>query len=136
MAQKKETKDTASFLRALQKNGWFRKTNDEVQVGLPDILGCHEGYLYGIEIKAIKEVPKDGMVPLKSSHTFTKVQVRELNNIDKAGGLAWAVIICGRVAAITPASEIDENGQVCWHKCDIVRKIKGAWDLSEFWDWS
>lgn len=52
----------------------LRAANEET-LGIPDILGCHKGRLFGIEVKSAKGVLSDG-------------QKRWRDNILKAGG-AW-----------------------------------------------
>lgn len=136
MAKKRETQDTAPFLRSLQQTGWFKNINDTVQVGIPDLLGCRLGKLYGLELKAIREVPEDGIVPKKSEHRFSKKQISELFNIEKNGGVALGIIICGKIAYMLRPSEINEHGQVNVNHISsdrVLRKTKGAWDLSKLW---
>lgn len=130
MAKKRETVDTGPLLSALQRVGWFRKINDTVQVGIPDIIGCYTGTFYGIEVKAIKEVPEDGMVPSKGSHTFTAKQVHDLKSINLKGGVGVGIVICGKIAGIFTPGQIDEKGQVNWHKAvAYIKKENGEWNL-------
>lgn len=127
MAKKQESQDTGPLLRALQQVGWFRKLNDTVQEGLPDIIGvCERGY--GLEIKSINEVPRDGMVPPKGAHPFSKIQVRELMNIHKNGGVGVGIIICGKVLVYCYPWEIDENGRTKWNPDRVICKKDSVWD--------
>lgn len=132
MAKKRETIDTGPILSQLQSEGWFKKINDTVQVGIPDILGIHKGTSYGIEVKSIGEVPMDGMVPPMSGHTFSNIQVRELCTINDNGGIGVGLIICGKHAVIVPPSLIDKNGQTNWYEIKEkyhLTKIKGRWNI-------
>ena len=54
---------------------WFKKISDRFQSGIPDILGCLNGYFFAIELK----VPGGRIAPL---------QEHELEKIRKAGGSA------------------------------------------------
>ena len=130
MAKKRETVDTGPLLSALQRVGWFRKINDTVQVGIPDIIGSHKGTFYGIEVKAIKEVPEDGIVPSKGSHTFSAKQRHDLKSICESGGVGVGVVICGKIAGVFTPDKIDENGQVNWHMANnYMEKENGEWNL-------
>lgn len=132
MAKKRETIDTGPLLTSLQKLGWFRKINDTVQVGIPDILGAYKSIPFGIEVKSIEEVPMDGLVPLKSKHCFSSPQKRELQNIEDNGGVGVGIIICGKMAVVIYPHEIDENGQVNWNNIPDTRTINrfhGKWEL-------
>ena len=132
MAKKRETTDTGPLLSALQRHGWFRKINDTVQVGIPDIIGCHEGVFYGIEVKSVAEIPQGGIVPPKGTHTFTAKQVHDLKNVHKNGGVGVGVIICGKIAAVFTPDKIDKNGQVNWHEANhYMEKEKGEWNLKK-----
>ena len=134
MAKKRETKDTGPFLTSLKNYGWFRKINDTVQVGIPDILGCRNGKFVGIEVKSIAEVPEDGLVPPKSSHTFSSRQVSDLKSIRSEEGDAYGVVICGKVAVFVLPVEISEEGQVNWYSIPeerIVAKEGGLWKLGK-----
>jgi hypothetical protein len=51
------------------------KEHDRYDVGRPDVMCLYRGIFFGIEVKA----PKD---------TIRKSQVRWLNHIDRAGGIA------------------------------------------------
>ena len=137
MAKKRETVDTGPLLTSLQKHGWFRKINDTVQVGIPDIMGCYLGNSFGVEVKSISEVPENGMVPPKSGHTFSPVQVRELNNIEEHGGVGVGVIICGSIAILVLPEQIDSKGQTNWYDikpCCKIHKKAGSWDLTNLFN--
>jgi hypothetical protein len=130
MAKKRETIDTGPLLSALQRVGWFRKINDTVQVGIPDLIGTHEGDFCGIEVKAIRAVPEDGIVPPLNMHTFSAKQVHDLKGINKNGGFGVGVIICGKSAAVVTPDRIDKNGQTNWHKANCyIHKEGGEWNL-------
>ena len=97
-------------------------------------MGVCGGQSYGIEVKSIEEVPLDGIVPKKSKHCFTKVQIRELNSICDNGGTGVGVVICGRIAAVFSPDRIDDNGQVNWHEANAyLEKDKGEWNLQNLW---
>jgi hypothetical protein len=129
MAKKQESKDTGPFLAELQQLGWFRKINDTVQEGLPDVVGIFKAHAYGMEIKSIDEVPQDLIVPKNGSHPFSKIQVRELKNIQSNGGIGVGIIICGQHLNYCFPEEITEKGQVEWKPSRTIMKSKGRWDL-------
>ena len=132
MAKKRETVDTGPLLTSLQRLGWFRKINDTVQIGIPDIIGCFDGTTFGIEVKSIKEVPEGGIVPPSSAHTFSAKQVHDLQGIWNAGGVGVGLVICGKVAAIFTPDQIDKNGQVNWMEARAyINKEKGEWILAD-----
>lgn len=117
MAKKRETKHNAEILSALQKAGWFRNVSDKFQIGLPDNIGAYRGLLFGIELKAVGEIPKDGWAPLKKDHTFSGPQIKELKSIaEDGGGVGLGVIVCGGYAFWCTPDEINENGQVNCNK--------------------
>ena len=128
MASKQESKDCGEILSFLKTRGYFRKTNDVSQIGLPDILGTFEGHFFGIEVKSIDEVPEDGMVPKKGKHAFTPTQVKEMLEIDKNGGTAIGFVVCGnQLLWITPY-QIEEDGRVWWRTDQVVaKKRSGGW---------
>lgn len=117
MAKKKETGASSRFLDSLKKHGYYRKISDRVQVGIPDIIGSYRGRFNGIEIKAIDEVPLDGMVPKKGSHPFDQVQVNNLQDIDRNGGLGVGVVVCGKKAIWAYYHQINQLGRVSWNDC-------------------
>tara|TARA_R100000808_G_C2155357_1_gene167620 strand:+ start:5917 stop:6267 length:351 start_codon:yes stop_codon:yes gene_type:complete len=57
---------------------FFPATGGYGRSGVPDIIVCYNGMFYGIECKAGKNQP-------------TALQLRELENINEAGGVAWVV---------------------------------------------
>lgn len=66
------------LLQKLNEVGWFYNTNDRFRAGVPDILGCYKGVLIAIEVKI-------------DYRQTTPLQKYELNNINKAGGVACVV---------------------------------------------
>ena len=133
MAKKRETGASASILIALQKHGYFRKISDRVQVGIPDIIGSNRGNFVGIEVKAIGEVPEDGWVPKKGSHPFDQVQVHNLRDIHRDGGLGVGIIVCGRQAVWCYWDQINELGRVDWNQCvEENQYIENIKDLTKF----
>lgn len=62
--------------------GWWIVTHADGygERGIPDILGCYQGYFFGFEVK----------LPGKE-HTLTAVQSRMLARITRAGGKAMMV---------------------------------------------
>jgi hypothetical protein len=57
---------------------FFPATGGYGRSGVPDIIVCYRGWFYGIECKAGKNKP-------------TALQLRELENINEAGGVGWVV---------------------------------------------
>jgi hypothetical protein len=57
---------------------FFPATGGYGRSGVPDIIVCYKGWFYGIECKAGKNKP-------------TALQLRELENINEAGGVGWVV---------------------------------------------
>ena len=57
---------------------FFPATGGYGRSGVPDIVLCYKGMFYGIECKAGSNKP-------------TALQLRELENINGAGGVAWVV---------------------------------------------
>lgn len=113
MAKKKETKANSALLTALQAVGWFRNISDKFQIGIPDNVGSYRGLTFGIEVKAVSEIPKNGMTPPKSGHVFSAPQIKELYAIqNEGGGVGLGVIICGSTLFWCTPEYIDENGQV------------------------
>ena len=69
--------------------------------------------MFGVELKAIGEVPKDGWAPAMKDHRFSKTQVRELKSIQtKGGGIGLGFIVCGRYLFWFTPERINETGQV------------------------
>ena len=134
MATKRETKEGRAFLNSLQENGWFRNITDKFQVGVPDYLGCYKGILTAFELKAIRELPRNGLAPTKSDHTFTPVQVRELRNINTFGGIGLGIILCGRTAFFFTPDNIRPDGrvdckQLLKERKFITKEFGGAWKI-------
>lgn len=133
MGRKKESRDTNLFLRGIQEVGWFRNITDLYQVGIPDILGCHQGTSYGIEVKSVSSIPEDGISPRLSEHRFTAKQVEELKLIKQNGGVAVGVIICGPHLYFGTPLQISDKGQMdCWKLCNegqYVKKDSGKWKI-------
>jgi len=117
MAKKKETGASSKVLNSLKRHGYFRKISDRVQVGIPDIIGSYKIRFYGVEIKAITEVPKDGMVPKRGSHPFDKIQVNNLEEIHKTGGVGVGMVVCGKQAVFCYYHQIDDEGRINWNQC-------------------
>lgn len=66
-----------NYLKSLGKDIWFFKVaGGPFQMpGIPDIVGCYKGTLFGIEVKSAKGKPTDR-------------QVHEIEKINRAGGSA------------------------------------------------
>jgi len=134
MAKTRETRKNAEILRELQNHGWFRNISDKYQVGIPDNIGSYRGLLFGIEVKAVGSVPKNGLAPAKKDHRFTKTQVKELERIQKeGGGVGLGFLICGDFLFWFSYDYINEDGQVDCHRLTkemkFIKKEKGlGWD--------
>jgi len=136
MARKAESQDTSLFLSNLQQKGYFRNITDLVQVGIPDIIGCHLDFFYGLEVKSVKSIAENGLAPRRNEHRFTSKQIEELKSIEKSGGLGVGVIICGKILFFGYPHEINEYGQMDCNKLKeqgrfILKKGK-KWDLEKF----
>ena len=130
VASKQETQDSGILLSQLKALGYFRKTNDVSQIGLPDIIGNIKGRFFGIEAKSVDEVPEDGIVPKKGNHAFTKTQVKELTAITESGGVGLGVIICGKHALWVFVEDIDDDGRVEWDESkEMIQNAKGVWPI-------
>ena len=97
-------------------------------------MGLKNGTMYGIEVKSVTEIPKDGLTPPKSSHCFEPKQIRELNNICKEGGVGIGVIVCGNTLFWFYPDHITEDGQVDCKKLmktnHVIHKTPGiGWEL-------
>jgi len=57
---------------------FFPVASGYMQSGVPDIVACYEGNFIGIECKANKNTP-------------TKLQIKNLNSIEIAGGKAFVI---------------------------------------------
>lgn len=78
MAQTPEAKVKAKVVGILKDEGayyFFPATHGYGRSGVPDIVACVSGHFFAIECKAGKNKP-------------TALQVREIENIRKAGGVA------------------------------------------------
>lgn len=72
----KRVKDkTVAMLKARGAYYFYPVTAGYGSSGVPDIVACYEGTFYGIECKAGKNPP-------------TKLQVKNLKQIEQAGGIA------------------------------------------------
>ena len=60
------------------RGGWWKKISDKFQKGIPDILGCYEGFFIAIEVK-------------QPSGKLTKYQEHESISIDEAEGIYGVV---------------------------------------------
>jgi hypothetical protein len=68
-------------LKRLKASGapiWFAKINSMYSGGIPDILICYSGRFMAVELKA-------------PSGKTTKLQEQSLNQVERAGGVAWVV---------------------------------------------
>ena len=63
------------MIRTEYPGSWFKKISDRFQSGIPDILGCLNGFFFAIELK----VPGKKADPL---------QAYELEKIQAAGGIS------------------------------------------------
>lgn len=72
MKERRLQRLTLDYLKTLP-DSWFYKTNDACFIGLPDIIGCHKGRLFAVELKSTKGKP-------------TALQLIILRDIQKAGG--------------------------------------------------
>lgn len=79
MTESDLTRSVAQMIRREFSDVWFYKVNDRFTSGLPDLLLCVEGQLYGIELKIGKNKP-------------TKLQQHFIDKINACGGRA----ICAR----------------------------------------
>jgi len=81
MARTPEAKVKAAVVKVLKKHGaWyhFAATYGRGRSGIPDLLVCHKGAFFGLEMKA-------------GNNTPTALQQKELDGITKAGG--WGIVI-------------------------------------------
>jgi Holliday junction resolvase len=81
MAQTPEAKVKATVVKILKQYGayyFFPATGGFGRSGVPDIVGCYRGLMFGIECKAGKNKP-------------TALQLRELAAISEAGARALVV---------------------------------------------
>ncbi len=78
--------------------------------------------MFGVEFKAVSEVPKDGLTPAKKDHRFSLTQVKELTAIqNKGGGVGLGMIACGSMLFWFTPEYINEHGQV---DCNRLLKEK------------
>lgn len=76
-----ETKVKKAVVKILDKYGayhFFPATHGYGRSGVPDIVACYNSQFIGIECKAGKNLP-------------TALQVRELQSIEKAGGVTFVI---------------------------------------------
>jgi Holliday junction resolvase len=81
MAQTPEAKVKARVVKTLKQYEayyFFPATGGFGRSGVPDIIGCYQGRMFGIECKAGKNKP-------------TALQLRELAAINEAGGCTLVV---------------------------------------------
>lgn len=74
----KETELKNKVIRMLRRefpDAWFFKASDKFTAGIPDIIGCYQSRMFGIELK----VPPNKV---------TQLQLYELNRIVFSGGIA------------------------------------------------
>lgn len=79
-----ESQLTKKMIKALRNRGaWCFKVHGGPyqSAGIPDIVGCHEGLFFALEVK----VPGRG-------DTLTKLQQGALTEIQEAGGIAEMVM--------------------------------------------
>lgn len=135
MAKKKETQANSEVLASLQKFGWFRNISDKYQVGIPDNLGCYRGLLFGIEFKAVDEVPANGLTPAKKDHRFSGTQAKELRSLEiNGGGIGIGMIACGSTLFWFSYDLINEEGQVDCNKLHkkkqfLIKDKEKGWDV-------
>jgi len=135
MSRKLESSKTSEVLRSLQLVGYFRNISDMYQVGMADIVGSYKGKFYAIEVKAVTEVPQDGLAPPKSGHVFTPEQMKELANVEHDGlGAAIALVICGDKGFWFTQEQVDRTtGQVnivrALENHRYIKKVDGRWDV-------
>jgi Holliday junction resolvase len=81
MAQTPERKVKDKVTAILRESGvyyFFPPSNGFGRAGIPDIIACHKGKFLAFECKAGSNKP-------------TALQLRELDNIRKAGGVAMVI---------------------------------------------
>ena len=74
----KVKKAVTKQLKELGAYYFFPMTGGYGRSGVPDIVGCYNGYFFGIECKAGKNKP-------------TPLQQKNLTDIQNASGLSWVV---------------------------------------------
>ena len=81
-----------------ERGAWFLKTfsNGVQRAGVPDLLVCYKGHFIGIEVKAEKG---------KAS----PLQLREINQIEKAGGYGLVIRPSNLDELIRILDEIDKE---------------------------
>ena len=81
MAKQKEAifRDRAMGILKKLPNTWFTRIEQQTIRGTPDVLGCVNGAFVALEFKSSQEA------------NVTQLQILNLQNIDKSGGMAFVV---------------------------------------------
>lgn len=95
-----ESKAKDKVRRLLKKSGcyyFFPPANGYGSVGIPDVVGCHGGIFFGVEVKADTAV--------------TALQQKNLDKITENGGVAFVVRIRsnGEESGLKELSDFLEN---------------------------
>ena len=77
---------------------WYWKTNDRFTRGIPDIIGCYCGFLFGIELKV-------------GTNKMSMMQRKILKLIRASGGFATCAYDMSRVKVFIEQIKYEKGGE-------------------------